>query len=571
LILILGLLEVVGVASILPFMQLMAEPDAIQKSRWLNAIYQFFQFENPRQMLIYSGISIITLIGVTNLFTIFTTWLRYKFSWEIAHQLSVRLLRTYIHKPYNFYLDNNSSKINTYIISEVGSLTGGVIIPIIEIFSRLFMSIVILSMLVFVDPKVAMVMFGGLGGSYLVIYLSQKNYLKRIGVLRIKMNLLRYQSLQELMQGIKTVMVYNKREFFYNRYHQASWEFSNIQPKYNLLLAIPRSVLEFLAFGSILGVTVYLYTNSGNIQSAIPRLSLYAVAGYRLLPAMQKIFTALAKLRHNYPIVNKLHNDLRRSHADYKMAKTVRALPFNDRILLNNIGFKYETSPRPIIDQLNIELKKGETIAFIGSTGSGKTTLVDIIVGLLYPTQGQIIVDDTPLNAANIKEWQKDISYVPQEVFLFDDSVASNITLGVKKAEVDKKQLERATQLADIYDFISEQLPEGFATKIGEKGVRLSGGQRQRLGLARALYKAPSVLILDEATSALDSITEKSIIESLQNLPQDLTTIIIAHRLSTVKHADCIYILDEGKIIAKGTYDSLIDSNKSFQTMVNLS
>jgi len=566
-----GLLEVVGVASILPFMQLMAEPNAIEKSSWLSSVYEYFQFESPRQMLIYSGIGIIILIGVTNIFTVFTTWLQYKFSWEIAHHLGVRLLRTYIYKPYDFYLDNNSSKIKAYIISEVGSLTGGVIIPIIEIFSRLFMSIIILSMLVFVDPKVAMVMFGGLGGAYLIIYLSQKNYLKRIGTHRINMNLLRYQSLQELLQGIKTIMVYNKREFFYDRYHYASREFSDIQPKYNLLLSIPRSLLEFLAFGSILGVTIYLYTDSGNIQSAIPRLSLYAVAGYRLLPAMQKIFTALAKLRHNFPIVNKLYTDLKKSHIDYKMKEPVRALPFQEAVVLDNVSFKYENATRPVIDHLTIEIKKGETVAFIGSTGSGKTTLVDLFVGLLYPGKGKIIVDNTALTAANITQWQKQLAYVPQEVFLFDDSVASNITLGVAQEAIDYTQLEKATRLSDIYDFIKEDLPEGFDTKIGEKGVRLSGGQRQRLGLARALYQSPAVLVLDEATSALDSITEKSIIESLKKLPQDLTTIIIAHRLSTVKHADCIYILDEGKIIAKGTYDSLVDSNKSFQTMVKLS
>jgi len=566
-----GLLEVVGVASILPFMQLMAEPNAIEKSSWLSSVYEYFQFESPRQMLIYSGIGIIILIGVTNIFTVFTTWLQYKFSWEIAHHLGVRLLRTYIYKPYDFYLDNNSSKIKAYIISEVGSLTGGVIIPIIEIFSRLFMSIIILSMLVFVDPKVAMVMFGGLGGAYLIIYLSQKNYLKRIGTHRINMNLLRYQSLQELLQGIKTIMVYNKREFFYDRYHYASREFSDIQPKYNLLLSIPRSLLEFLAFGSILGVTIYLYTDSGNIQSAIPRLSLYAVAGYRLLPAMQKIFTALAKLRHNFPIVNKLYTDLKKSHIDYKMKEPVRALPFQEAVVLDNVSFKYENATRPVIDHLTIEIKKGETVAFIGSTGSGKTTLVDLFVGLLYPGKGKIIVDNAALTASNITQWQKQLAYVPQEVFLFDDSVASNITLGVAQEAIDYTQLEKATRLSDIYDFIKEDLPEGFDTKIGEKGVRLSGGQRQRLGLARALYQSPAVLVLDEATSALDSITEKSIIESLKKLPQDLTTIIIAHRLSTVKHADCIYILDEGKIIAKGTYDSLVDSNKSFQTMVKLS
>jgi len=575
-ILMMGFLEVVGVASILPFMQLMAEPNAITQNRWLSAAYDLFHFVSLKQMLIYSGVTIIILIGITNVFSIFATWLQYKYSWNIAHNLGMRLLSSYLGKPYKFYLKNNTSELQTYIISEVGSLTGGVIVPIIEIFSRSFVAIIILILLFMVDPNIALVMFGGLGSAYVLIYMSQKNYLKKIGKHRIEMNLLRYKTLKEAFEGIKTIMVYNKRDFFFQRYEYASREFSNIQPVYNLLLAIPRSALEFLAFGSILGVTIYLYISAGDIQSALPRLSLYAVAGYRLLPALQKIFAALAKLRHNLPIVDKVYKDLALNHqqaqidpiaSDFEMP----AVPFKNKIELDFLQFRYEAEQEPIIDNLDITIKKGQTIAFIGSTGSGKTTLIDLVVGLLHPTSGGIKIDGLQLNPDNVKAWQQQIAYVPQEVFLFDNTISRNITLGIDEKDIDIKQLERATQLADIYQFISETLPDGFETNIGDRGVRISGGQRQRLGLARALYTLPSVLVLDEATSALDSITEKSVIESLKTLPQDITTIIIAHRLSTVKHADCIYILDKGKVAAKGSYEMLVESSDTFKTMVKLS
>ena len=566
-----GFLEVVGVASILPFMQMMAEPNAIEENRWLRLIYQTFAFESPKQMLIYCGIGLIGLIAVTNIFSVFAIWLQYKFSWGIAHNLGIRLLRTYLNKPYNFFLNTNTSDLQAYIIAEVGSLTGGVIISVIEVFSRAFISIVIFSLLVLVDPKIALIMFGGLGSAYILIYLSQKNYIKKIGHHRLEMNLLRYRSLKELLDGIKTIKVFNKQDFFYDRYEHASNEFCNIQPKYNLLLAAPKSALEFLAFGTILGITMHLFISSGSIQSALPRLSLYAVAGYRLLPAMQKIFTAIAKFKHNFPIVDKLYQDLHSYKHIEEVKPKIDTLPFESTIELDGLKFYYENTTTPIINDLKVSIKKGQTVAFIGSTGSGKTTLVDLIVGLLNPTNGAIKVDGKRINSKNIYAWQQHLAYVPQEVFLFDDSITNNILLGKGDMEVDLQKLKTATQLADIYDFINTELPEKFETEIGERGVRISGGQRQRLGLARAIYKSPSVLILDEATSALDSITEKSIIESLKTLPNDITTIIIAHRLSTVKHADCIYILKEGQISAKGTYESLVHSNESFKTMVNLS
>lgn len=565
-----GLLEVIGVASILPFMQLIADPTAIEQSSWLTAIYDFFAFDGHREMLIYFGVGIIVFIAITNLFSVFTVWLQYKFSWDLAHQLGLRLLRTFIDKPYSYFLQKNASELQTFIISEVGSLTGGVIIPLIEIFSRVFVSLIIFGLLLMVDAKIALIMAGGLGGGYVLIYLFQAGFLKKIGHYRLEMNMLRFKSLNELLNGIKTLMVYNEKPLFYRRFEYASKEFCDVQPKYNLLLAAPRYALEFLAFGSILAITLYLFFNTGNIQGALPRLSLYAVAGYRLLPALQKAFAAFAKLRHNYPVFDRLYDDLKQSLINVEHNKDHKErLVFKESITIQGLSFQYENTDNAVIKDLSVCIKKGQKIAFIGSTGSGKTTLVDLIVGLLDPVNGHIKIDGLSLDKSNITHWQNNIAYVSQEVFLFDDSILRNIVLGVN--EIDEKDLKKATQMAEIYDFITQELPEGFDTEIGDRGLRLSGGQRQRLGLSRALYKQPSVLVLDEATSALDSITEKSIIRSLASLPENLTTIIIAHRLSTVRHADCIYVLKDGKIVDKGNYNELMQSNDTFKTMVALS
>lgn len=553
-------------------MELVANPQAIENSIWLERFYHFFQFENREQMLIATGLGVVVLIGFSSAIAIITTWMQYKYSWSTAHSLGMRLLSTYLQKPYAFYLKKNTAELQAYIMGEVSSLTSGVIIPIIEIISRSLVSIIIFVLLLLVDPQIAMIMFGSLGSAYVLIYLARQGFLKKIGHHRIDMNMLRYKTLGELLGGIKTISVYNEQPYFYKRYEEASEEFCDIQPKYNLVLAAPRYVLEFLAFGSILAITIYLLTALGNIQTAIPRLSLYAVAGYRLLPALQKAFSAAAKVRHNYPVLDRLHEDLAFSLQKQPIGlKQGSGFEFEYSINIQNLDFTYENSDQKILKNLSLSIDKGETVAFVGSTGSGKSTLIDLIAGLLFPNSGTINIDHQPLNRESAADWQSLIAYVPQEVFLFDDTIARNVAIGQTDEEIDYERLKKVTQLADIYDFISQEQKDGFHTQIGEKGIRLSGGQRQRLGLARALYRNPQVLILDEATSALDSITERGIIESLHALPADLTTIIIAHRLSSVRHADCIYVLHEGKIKSKGTYSSLIHSDETFKNMVQLS
>ena len=571
-ILIMGFLEVVGIASILPFMQLLAEPNAIEKSSWLQWAYDYFQFDSHRSMLVGAGIGVIFLITVTNLFSAFTVWLQFKYSWQVAHDFGTRLLQAYLKKPYAYYLNKNTAELRAYLISEVSSLTSGVLIPLIEMLTKSVVSLVIFALLIWIDPKVALTMSAVLGGAYMLIYYAQRGLLKRLGEHRITTNLLRYKNLAELLTGIKTVKVSGTQEFFYKRYETASQEFCDVQPKVSMMMAAPKYFLEIFAFGGILAVTLYLYTSGGNLQAALPRLSLYAVAGYRLLPALQRAFTAASRIKHNIPVLDKLHADLYASLGISLTEGTVSApLPFEEAIRLDNVAFHYENMPQMVLEDFNVEIKKGEIIAFVGSTGAGKTTLIDLFVGLLEPTGGRILIDAQPLIPQNQAAWQRQIAYVPQEVFLFDDTVARNIVIGQTDEKIDQKRLIEVTQMADIHDFIMNELPQGFDAQIGERGVRLSGGQRQRLGLARALYHQPSVLVLDEATSALDSITEKSIIDALKTLPDNMTILIIAHRLSTVRHADCIYLLEDGQIVDKGTYEQLQKSSGIFREMVHLS
>ncbi|MFK8164652.1 MAG: ABC transporter ATP-binding protein [Lewinella sp.] len=582
---VMSVLEVVGVVSVLPFIQLVADPGIVDRNEFLHQVYVTVGFTNIRQMMIWAGVAVIGLLCLTNTFAVFKTWLQFKTSWSVAHQVSVRLLQAYLARPYEYFLNRNTTEFTTFIIGETTHLTNGVILPIIEVFSRGLVCIIILSLLLWVDVKIALVMFGALGAAYTIIFLFQRRYLRRVGEQRIDLSVKRYQSVIQLFNGIKTVQVFNRDSFFADRYEDASREFCDIQPKYNVTVTAPRYILEILAFSTIVVVTIHLYLTVGDIVNIIPKLSLYAVAGYRLLPALQAGFAAVGKLVHTWPVIDKLYDALfvrpaKNQHQTQTLLseaepvtnkiaekKIPTQLALREEIRLNNLTFTYENNERPTLRDINLTIKQGETVAFVGATGSGKTTLVDLIVGLLSADEGEVMIDQTALTPALLSAWRSDIAYVPQDVFLFDDTVARNISLKETLTEAEEKRLWEAAKMADIHRFISSELTEGYHTMIGEKGVRLSGGQRQRLGLARAFFHQPAVLVLDEATSALDNVTERGIIDSLNNLPQEITTIVIAHRLSTVRHADRIFLVRDGAISASGTFAELEQESESFQEM----
>jgi ATP-binding cassette, subfamily B, bacterial PglK len=334
-----------------------------------------------------------------------------------------------------------------------------------------------------------------------------------------------------------------------------------------VIAQLPRYALEAIAFGGMLLVILYLMAKSGSFASALPIIALYAFAGYRLMPTLQQIYQAFTQLRFAGPALEALHKDLSSLQAADVQHGHLSPLPLTQAITLNQVSYRYPHAPQPALKGIDLTIPAHSTVGFVGATGSGKTTAVDVILGLLEPQEGVLNIDGQPITAANRRQWQRAIGYVPQHIYLADDSVAANIAFGANAKDIDPQAMERAATIANLHEFVVNDLPQGYATTVGERGVRLSGGQRQRIGIARALYQNPQVLILDEATSALDNLTEQAVMEAVNNLGHDITIILIAHRLSTVRQCDQIFILERGEVKAQGTFEELKQANERFRAM----
>jgi ABC-type branched-subunit amino acid transport system ATPase component len=325
--------------------------------------------------------------------------------------------------------------------------------------------------------------------------------------------------------------------------------------------------MEGIAFGGMLLVVLYLMGQDGGFASALPVMALYAFAGFRLLPALQQIYVSSTQLRFAGPALDALHGDLKKLGNFNLQTLPILPMRFTQSIELAHINYTYPNACKPALKDISLYIPANSTIGLVGSTGSGKTTAIDLILGLLEAQSGSLSIDGKDIDFNNRRQWQKSIGYVPQEIYLSDDTIASNIAFGINNKEIDMVAVERAATIANLHHFVIKDLPLGYQTNVGERGVRLSGGQRQRIGIARALYNSPQVLILDEATSALDNLTEHAVMEAVNNLNHEITIILIAHRLSTVRQCDQIFLLDTGVVSAKGTFDELISQNDQFRSM----
>lgn len=564
-----GLIEVLGVVSILPFLSLITNPDLIDDNPIFNWLYITLNFQSVNNFLIFIGAIVLFVLILSNVLVFLTRWSLSRFSWRRNYTISRRLLNNYLHKPYTFFINQNSSILGKNILAEVHTAVGGVIVPLLEIFSRGIVALFIFVTLITIDPLLALSLIIALGGAYIFIYKMVKQKIYDIGKRRYQTNAERYKAIDEAFGDIKLIKIMGREKFFLDSYSKPSAEYSNHVATNQIIEYIPRYVMEIIAFGGIIIVIIYLLATGKGFQEFLPLIGLYVFATYRLMPSLQLIFTGVTNIRFNIHALNTLYEDMSSLEDESNVSSTdimkIRPLPLKKELKLENITFSYPGVNKPVLDNITLKIKFNTSIAFVGTTGAGKTTIANIILGLLRPDIGKILVDDVEITDKNLPSWQKIIGYIPQDIYLLDDTVTRNIAYGTPDNEINMGAVERSAKIANIHDFIVNEMPKKYQTVIGERGVRLSGGQKQRIGIARALYHNPGVLVLDEATSALDGATEKEVFQAIENIAKTKTLIIIAHRLTTIESCDVIYVIENGKIAGIGNYEELINSNEIFR------
>ncbi len=565
-ILIMALLDMIGVASILPFMAVLSNPDLIETNSILNSMFHFFNIfgvYNGQQFLFALGILVFILLVLSLSFKAFTTYLQVRFIQMLEYSISRRLIEGYLHQPYSWFLNRNSAELGKTILSEVSQVVSGGIRPLLEIIAKGTVAAALIILLMITDLKLAIVVGISIGGAYAIIFYLTHSFLNRIGNKRLKSNEKRYTTVSEVFGAAKEVKVGGLEKTYIERFSSPAKSYARTVASASVLSQLPRFALEAISFGGIILVILYLMAQKGSFYSALPIISLYAFAGYRLMPALQQIYSSFTLLTFVGPSLDKLYADIK-NLAPVNENQYDRILSFKKTIALKNIHYYYPNSSKTTLKDISINIPAKTTIGLVGTTGSGKTTTIDIILGLLEAQKGTLEVDGQIITKENSRAWQRSIGYVPQHIYLADDTVAANIAFGKEPNNIDIRAVERASKIANLHDFVIDELPQQYQTTIGERGVRLSGGQRQRIGIARALYHNPKVLILDEATNALDSQTEQAVMDAVHKLGKDITIILIAHRLNTVNNCDIIFKLEKGKLIGKGSFKELMKGNENF-------
>lgn len=566
-----GLIEIMSIASILPFISIIMNPSIISKNVILINLYSFFNLDSHISFLTILGLIVFVLLIFSNTYAAFIFWWITRFVQFQSYRLSKKIFNNYLSQSYIFFLNRNSSDLSKNVLNEVNRVIIGVVYPLLLAISRLVIVIFITLLLLYLNPKISMIILITISITYGIVYFIVRKKLREIGKLSTLATFEKYKFINEAFAGIKDVKIHGTESEFVEKYSQPAKKFASFNATSSLISLLPRYAIETLAFGGLLLIIIFLISNSENFISVIPLVALYALAGYRIMPGLQQVYHSIAQISYNIPALEILIKDLDKDLCSEKKNENQKSyLPkIQSGIQFKSVSFKYPNTKDKVLENINLKIKSSSLTAFVGKTGSGKTTLIDIFLGLLPISEGEILIDDVKLELKNLNSWQKKLGYVPQNIFLTDDTIKNNIAFALSNSQIDDKKIINAARLAGLDDYISN-LPEKYNTYVGERGIRISGGQMQRIGIARALYNNPEILVLDEATSALDNITEKDIIDSLKKLSMKKTIVIIAHRISTIKNCDQIYLFDKKKVSAHGTYDELIKNSKIFYDMVHI-
>ena len=541
---VMAFLETLGVISIMPFLAVLSSPNIIQSDQKIYYFYQILNSHSYTNFIIKLGICSMVLILCSAVFKVIHAYGTSRFISLQRHYLSTRLLSIYLKQNYEFFIQKNSSELTKNILSQIDQLVDNVIQPIMAIISY---GLVIVAMIILIflhNPYMA------IGASllflcvYVSIYFGIKQFLTKIGKEFHHSNTERYKACSEVLSGIKDVKINHAEQGYLSYFKQQSRTFAKHLAANQTIGNVPLLLVEAMGYCAIIGIAIGLVLNHQNIETILPSLGLFGFAAYRMLPAAQNIYRAISNMRFSLESANLVLNDL--DLKEKKISDIQENLSFHHKIELKNISYAYPSEPnKKVLDRFNLEISCNTSLGIVGKSGSGKSTLMDILLGLLQPQEGSLSVDGQIIKQENLKQWQSNIGYIPQFIYLIDDTLAQNIAFGIPKDQINMQAIIKATKLAQIHDFIENDCENGYNTVIGERGVMLSGGQRQRVGIARALYKDPQILFMDEATSALDTETEKAVNDAIQSLSGKKTLVIIAHRKSALKNCNIILNLNE--------------------------
>lgn len=554
-----ALFETLGIGLIVPFVGIVTDPASIHGSAMLSSIYELLHFRSTTGFVIFLVVLLLLLYIVKNVYLLFFHYVQYRVILNQQVKLSRTLFKAYLTKPYTFHLQRNSADLLRNVNTEVPKVFQGIILSGFQLFTELLVIACILILLLASAPAATMTASVLLGGSIFVFFKFFRDKISRLGVEQQSVTASMIKWVNQGLGASKEVKVAGKENFFINAYAKQSQVRANNSRYMKMLEQVPRLFIETLLVSVVLITMLIIIFQGTNTTQIVSTMALFSMAAFRLMPSITRVVAMITTIRYSMPALSEVHQDLftgKEAMASEGPVQPkpdeksiVRAEPgrvFRDAITLHSVTFRYPGQKKTSIKDVSLTIPIGRSVAFIGESGAGKTTLVDIILGLFRPEKGHILVDGKPLHE-QLPLWQRNIGYIPQFIFLSDDTIRSNVAFGLEDDQIDDDDVWRALEQAQLKEFV-ESLPDRLETNVGEQGVKLSGGQRQRIGIARALYHDPEIIFMDEATSALDHDTESEIMKAIDGLKGDKTLIIIAHRLSTIKNCDIVFKIADGTL-----------------------
>ena len=558
--------EVISLGAIIPFLGVLTAPDKVFSHPIISDIAQSFGILSAEQLALPITILFITAILLANFTRLLLLWVSTKLSFMAGADLSYEVYHRTLHQPYIVHLERNSSEVITGILNKVGGVVFNILLPALTFISSLLLLIMVITALMVIDPIITSISVIGFGSTYILItILTRKKIANNSDCIAYETTML-HKALQEGLGGVREVLLDGTQQLYCDIYRKADLPLRKAQGSNIFISSSPKFGMEAIGV-SLIAIIAYTFSQQqGGVTAVIPALGAIALGAQRLLPALQNCYASWSVITGSRALLFDSLLLLEQPISTDSSNTLAERMDFKENIRLDSVSFRYKKNTPWVLDNLNLEISKGERIGFVGETGSGKSTSLDLIMGLLEPTTGEVIIDGKPLTDVELHKWRKNIAHVPQSIFLIDSSMAENIAFGVPKELIDIKLVQDAAKQAQIAEFIERQ-PNGYDSPVGERGVQLSGGQRQRIGIARALYKKANVLIFDEATSALDDTTEKAVMDAIEGLDRSVTVLFIAHRLTTLRNCDRIIELKDGSVLNDDRYEKMLEISPSFRNL----